>query len=130
MANITKRINKDGTTSYLIRAYIDENSSGNQITKSMTWRPPLTESGKQMTESAAYKQAEKEAVLFEEHVRNGIMSFDGKTKFADYAAQWMNAAQIAPKTYLRYTELLKRINKEIGHIRLDKLQAHHLEAFY
>lgn len=36
MANITPRKNKDGSTSYLIRVYVDENSSGKQKFKSMT----------------------------------------------------------------------------------------------
>ena len=37
---------------------------------------------------------------------------------------------LAPKTLVRYEELLKRILPAIGHIRLDKLQPHHLMAFY
>jgi hypothetical protein len=125
VANITKRTNKAGGTSYLIRAYAGEKSDGKQITKSMTWKPPTG-----MRPSAADKQAEKEAVLFEERVRSGIVSIDGKTKFEEYAARWMDTAEIAPKTREQYVYLLCRINKAIGHIPLEKLSADHVEAFY
>jgi len=125
MANLTKRTNKDGSTSYLIRAYVGENANGKQIFKSMTWRPPAG-----MRPTAADKQAEKEAVLFEERVRSGIVSADGKTKFRDYADRWMGTADLAPTTRARYVDLLKRINAAIGHIKLDRLQSDHLEAFY
>jgi len=125
MANITKRKNKDGSVSYLIRVFAGEDSDGKQIVKPMTWRPPIG-----MRPSAADKQADKEAVLFEDRVLSGIVSIDGKTKFEDYAARWMETAELAPKTRIRYLELLQRINVAIGHIRLDKLSSSHLEAFY
>ena len=125
MANITKRNNKDGSISYLIRAFIEEGANGKQITKSMTWRPPAG-----MRPTAADKQADKEAVLFEERVRSGVVSFDGKTKFSEYAARWMENAEIAPKTREQYVYLLIRINRTIGHIALEKLRADHLQAFY
>ena len=48
-----------------------------------------------MRPSTADKQAEKEAVLFEERVRSGIVSIDGKTQFADYADRWMHTADIS-----------------------------------
>ena len=84
MASITKRTNKAGEVSYLIRAFVEQGPSGKQTTKSMTWKPPAG-----MRLSAADKQAEKEAVLFEEWVRSGVVSIDRKIRFEDYAAQWM-----------------------------------------
>ena len=38
MANITKRTTKTGS-SYLIRVFVDQNSTGKQKMKSMTWKP-------------------------------------------------------------------------------------------
>ncbi len=125
MANITKRQNKSGQTSYLIRAYIDEGAGGKQITKSMTWHPPAG-----MRPSTADKQAEKEAVLFEKRVKSGVISQDGKTRFADYAARWMDTSDLAPKTREQYTHLLRRINQAIGHIPLEKLKVDHLHMFF
>ena len=125
MPNITKRTNKSGSPSYLIRVFVEEAVGGKQRVKSITWRPPTG-----MRQSAADKQAEKEAILFEEKVRTGIASLDSKTKFADYATRWMDAAEIAPKTREHYGYLLKRINQAVGHIQLEKLQADHLQTFY
>jgi integrase len=130
MANITKRTNKNGSTSYLIRAYLEEGPGGKQITKSTTWKPPLNKSGKPMSESAADKQAEKEAALFEDRIRSGVVSLTGRTKFEDYAARWMETADITAKTREQYVYLLKRINQAFGHITLEKFRTDHLKLFY
>ncbi|MFV0518494.1 MAG: tyrosine-type recombinase/integrase [Aminipila sp.] len=58
------------------------------------------------------------------------MSLDGTTRFEDYAAKWLETAELAPATRTRYEALLVRINAAIGHIKLEKLQGHHLEEFY
>lgn len=125
MANITRRENKDGTHSYLIRVYSDTALDGKQLVKVKTWHVP-----ENVTERSEQKELNRQATLFEEQVKKGLVAMDGKTKFADYAASWMESAQLAPKTRTRYEELLVRINQAIGHIRLEKLQAHHLEEFY
>lgn len=125
MANITLRQNKDGSTSYLIRVYVDETGTGHQLTKSMTWRPDPS-----MRTSSVEKELNRQATLFEEKVKKGLTAFGGSTKFEDYANTWVENEPLAFKTRERYKELLVRINAAIGHIRLDKLQAQHLEAFY
>lgn len=125
MPNITPRTNKDGSTSYLIRVYMDETGTGHQITKSMTWKPP-----EHMRPSAVEKEVNRQALLFEDRVKKGLASFGGSTKFEDYATAWVENEPMAFKTRERYRELLQRINTAIGHIKLEKLQAHHLEAFY
>ncbi|MGN1202628.1 MAG: tyrosine-type recombinase/integrase [Eubacterium sp.] len=124
MANITPRKNKDGSTSYLIRVYVDENSEGKQKVRSMTWKPPAT-----MSEKKAQKELQKTAALFEEQVKKGLIAFDGNTTFAEYSTEWIMHADIAVKTKERYIELLKRINQGIGHIRLSKLEARHIREF-
>jgi len=125
VANTTRRENKDGSHSYLIRVYSDTALDGKQLFKVKTWRVP-----EGMSEKAEQKELNRQATLFEEQVKKGLVAMDGKTKFAEYAAKWMASAQLAPKTRTRYDELLVRINQAIGHIRLEKLQAHHLEEFY
>ena len=125
MPNITKRQNKSGTISYLIRVYVDETGTGKQIVKSKTWKPPAS-----MRATAAEKEAFKQAAIFEEQVKSGLIAFDNATKFGEYAKNWIENAPIAPKTRHRYWELYERINAALGHIRLEKLQAHHLEKFY
>jgi len=125
MANITPRTNKKGDTSYLIRVFVDEKGNGKQTVKSMTFRP---EPG--LTPRQVEKKLNETAVMFEKKVKSGLSAYDGTTKFEDYAARWLESAQLAPKTRSRYESLLVRINAAIGHIKLQKLQAHHLEAFY
>lgn len=125
MANITKRHGKDGSLSYLIRVFLDENGEGRQHTKSKTWRPAPG-----MKEATADKQAEKQAVLFENQVKRGLLAYDSRTTLGEYAKHWIENEPLAPKTRARYWELYKRINAALGHIKLEKLQARHLEAFY
>lgn len=125
MANITKRTSKTGKVSYLIRAFLDQGPDGKQNVKSITWKVP-----EGMRPTAAEKQAQKEAALFEKAVRSGVISVDGKTRFGEYAARWMETAELAPKTREQYTYLLRRINKAIGHIPLEKLHAEQLKKFY
>lgn len=125
MANITKRHGKDGSLSYLIRVFLDENGEGRQHTKSKTWRPAPG-----MKEATADKQAEKQAVLFENQVKHGLLAYDSRTTLGEYAKHWIENEPLAPKTRARYWELYKRINAALGHIKLEKLQARHLEAFY
>jgi integrase len=125
MANITRRTNKDGSLSYLIRIYVDDRGDGRQITKSTTWKPPFN-----MRPLAAEKEAQRQAILFEEKIRKGLIPYAGSTTFEDYANTWVKNEPLAPKTRDRYVELLQRVNPAIGHIKLEKLQAHHLEEFY
>lgn len=125
MASITKRHGKDGSLSYLIRVFLDENGEGRQHTKSKTWRPAPG-----MKEATADKQAEKQAVLFENQVKRGLLAYDSRTTLGEYAKHWIENEPLAPKTRERYWELYKRINAALGHIKLEKLQARHLEAFY
>lgn len=109
---------------YRIRVSAGYDSKGKQIMKSMTWTPAPG-----MTEKQLQKELDRQAVLFEEKVKSG-QCVDGNVKFAEYARTWLENAQLAPATRSQYEDLLRRINLAIGHIRLKKLQAHHLETFY
>lgn len=72
------------------------------------------------------KQAEREAILFEEEVKRGKYCDAGKDyNFSAYIKKvWSPVAEknLAPKTYSRYLALLKRIEDEIGHMKLDKIR--------
>lgn len=116
-------IQKRGDT-YRITVSNGYDAKGKQIRKSMTWEPAPG-----MTTRQIEKELDRQAVLFEERVKSGLYT-DGNVKFSEYAQMWLENAQLAPKTRSQYEDLLRRINTAIGHIRLDKLQAHHLETFY
>ena len=122
MASITKH--KD---SYLIMVSSGYDTSGKQLRKLMTWKP---EEG--MTEKQIEKAVNEQAVLFERQVLSGQV-LDGSVTFAAFTERWCKdyaESQLAPKTYDRYLAMLQRILPAIGHIRLDKLQPHHLLELY
>ena len=124
MASVQKIVGVKGV-SYKLTAYCGYDSEKRQIRKTKTWKPV-----KGMTTRQAEKNAALEAAKFEEAVNRGITAYDGKIRFSEYATVWLANSRLAYKTYERYSELLVRINDEIGHLRLESIQAHHLEAFY
>jgi len=124
MANVQTVKGKKGV-SYKFTAYCGYDAKGVQIRKTKTWRPE-----KKMTEEKALEQAKFEAKKWEEDINQGQAAFDGRVKFEVYATTWLGNAAIAPKTRERYVVLLRRINQSIGHMKLEAIQAHHLESFY
>lgn len=124
MPTVRKRQKKNGSTVYDLRAFVEEGPNGVQITKTKTWTPP-----EGMRPTAADKKAEKEAVIFEEHVRIGVVSIEAKMKFGDYAGRVLESADVALKTRGHYEYLLPRINQAIGHIPLEKLRKEHIQKF-
>ena len=122
MATIQKR-----GKSYRIRTYAGYDIAGKQIERTTTWTPPAG-----MTDRQAEKEAARQAVLFEERIRNGE-ACNGKIKFADFAEQWLSTyakPQLRPRTVARYQELLVRINSTFGHLPLEKIRPTHLLDFY
>lgn len=127
MANIKKHIAKNGKITYYIRAFDGYDSKGEQIVRSMTWKPP-----ENLTQKQIEKELQRQVVMFEESVKKGTC-FDSNTRFEEYAKEWLENNKppvLAPKTYVRYQSLLKNINTAIGNIPLVKLQSHHLQKFY
>lgn len=122
MATIQKRGN-----SYKIVVSCGYDLNYKQIRRSMTWTPALG-----MTERQIKKELDRQAVLFEERCRTGQV-LDGNIKFADFAEKWFTdyaEKQLRPRTVQRYRDMMQRINAAIGHIRVDRLQPHHLMQFY
>lgn len=122
MATIQKR-----GKSYSIRVSCGYDTARRQIVRSMTWRPEDA-----MTEAQAAREVRRQAALFEERCRMGRV-LTGSVRFADFAGLWMRdyaARQVRPTTCARYRSMLPRICGAIGHLRLDRIQPHHLLAFY
>ena len=122
MATMKRRGN-----SYLIRCYDGYDHKGKQVERTMTWKIP-----EGMSDAKAEKEALRQAILFEEDIRNGNVP-EAKIKFADFAEKWMSdyaQVHLRPGTVIDYQALLVRINKAIGHIYLDRLRPTHLTAFY
>ncbi len=122
MASILER-----NGAYLIMVSEGYGVNGRQKRKLMTWRP---DSG--MTKRQVKEELLIQAALFERQVRSGQV-LDGHVTFVEFVDRWRRdyaEPNLAPKTLARYEELLKRILPAIGHIRLNKLQPHHLMALY
>lgn len=126
MATIDKRVGKRGF-SYKFTWSGGYALDGTQMRQYMSWKPDPG-----MSEKRADKEAERLAVLFDEKCSKGLY-IDSNVKFADFAERWFKDyadKQLRPKTVSRYHDLMKRINPAIGHIKVGRVQPHHLLAFY
>ena len=113
--------------SYRIRVSVGYDLENRQIIKSMTWKPPVNMTSKQIE-----KEVNRQATLFEEQVKSG-QCLNGKIKFKDFCEQWFKdyaEVQLRDKTIHRYKGLKLRTYQAIGNIRLDRLQPQHLLEFY
>jgi len=113
--------------SYSIRVSTGYSTAGKQVRKNFTWTP---EPG--MTEKQIEKELNKQVVLLEDRATSGRL-VDSKIKFSAFADIWMKdyaEKQLSVKTVDRYNDLLLRVNDAIGHMRLDRIQPHHLLEFY
>lgn len=122
MATIRKRNN-----SYQIRVSCGYNSNYEQIVKTKTWKP---ERG--MTQKQIDKELQRQAVLFEEQCMTGQF-LDGNITLAEFADKWITdyaEQQYKTRTLYDCKDKLKRILPELGHIKLARLQPHHLLEFY
>lgn len=123
MATIRKRNN-----SYQIGVSCGYDVRGRQIKRYMTYTP---EPG--MTKRQIEKELDRQAVLFEERCKNGLAPATGKVKLAEFIDLFFRdyaAAALKPKTIVGYAALVPVVNAALGHMRLDRIQPHHLNAFY
>ena len=130
MATIEKLYSKDKSriTSYRITVSCGLDGMGSQIRQRMTWKPPR----EGMTQRRIDKALNKAAVEFEQSIEQGFQ-LNNRQTFSEYAAYVLDLKErtgIRPRTIDRYRDLLRRIDKAIGHIKLTDLRPQHLNAFY
>lgn len=126
MAQIERREGKKGV-SYLITVSAGKDTSGKQIRHRKTFVPPQT-----WSKAKQEKEAWKAANTFEEQIRQGF-SLDNRQTFAQYAAYTLSLKRrdgVRESTLERYDDLLKRINPEIGHLKLSDIRPGHLNKLY
>lgn len=122
MASVQKRGN-----SYTIRVSSGYDINGKQIVRSKTWTPDAS-----LSERQVKKELERQKVLFEEQVRAGQV-VDGSTRLSDYAERWFREyvnVHLKPTTQANYKILWQRVKPALGHLRMDKIRASHLNQFY
>lgn len=119
-------IEKSGS-SYRITACCGYDINGKQIRRTMTYKPDPNMTAKQIE-----KEVQRQAVLFEEKCQKG-QTLDGNIKLADFIEMYFeNYAEknLKKKTLVGYRGLVPIVNQALGHFRIDKIQPHHLNAFY
>ncbi|WP_028510315.1 site-specific integrase [Ruminococcus sp. NK3A76] len=122
MANITKRGN-----TYRIRVSCGLDINDKQIVKSTTYKPLPG-----MTEKQIQKELQKQALLFEEACKNGLVSNDPRLTFADFSEQYLAIKKnvLSPTVYEDYSqELNKLIYPQIGHLKLSAIRPVHIQNF-
>ena len=120
MANIRKRGN-----TYQIRVSCGYDTKGEQIMQTMTWKPP-----EGMTPKQAEKEVQKQAVFFDEKCMKGQVT--ANVKFEDLAEEWLETyakLNLKKTSYERQKQMRLRVYPAIGHMRMDKIKAWHIQQF-
>ena len=120
MATIRKR-----GDSYQIRVSCGYDTNGKQVIRTKTWKP-----AENMTKKQIEKELNKQAVVFEDACMNGLVT--STVKFSDFIEQWKEG--YAKKNYKLMTldtmkHIMKRVNEELGHMRLSKINRRHIQSF-
>ncbi len=121
MATIRKR--KSGT--YEIKVSCGYDINGKQVLQFRHWKPPDG-----MTKRQIEKELQRQAVLFEEECRKGRIT--ASIKFQTFAEQWFKEYAIInlrPTSYERMRQTTQRVYPALGHMKLDKISARHIQAF-
>ena len=125
MASIEKR---SGNT-YRLTVSCGYDLAGRKVRRSKTITLP-----DDMTPRQTERELSRLAVLFEEEIENGTYLNGSAVTFAEFTQKWLGLyaeKRLAPGTLNPYkSRLEKRIIPELGHIKLSKLQPHHLMEFY
>lgn len=127
--NIQERRNKDGKiTSYRIRVFDHRDTeTGKQVFKNFSVKYDNSKS-----KNWNRKNAEKQAAIFEKGVEEQTLT-DSRITFAEYAEYVISIKEksdITEGTAIAYRQVLKSIEKHIGHIQLKNLVPNVLNKLY
>jgi len=85
-----------------------------------------------LTPAKLEKELNRRATLFEQKVKHG-QAADCTMKLSDFYKFWHDkyaVPNLAPKTLYTYDILWKRVDAQLGHIRVDKITPSRLQSFY
>lgn len=127
MATIQKRATKSGKASYLIKVSLGYDEFGKQRIKSMTYKP-----SDDLTERQADKEAQKQAILFEEQCKSLELN-NKRIKFRYLADEWFDlmerTQEMKQTTISRMKKLKDRTYEAIGDIYVDKITYRQIQSF-
>lgn len=129
MPNITKRTNKAGeVVSYRIRVSRGYDAQGKKLKPyEMTWKPAPN-----MSEKTAEKEAQRQALLFEEQCKTRLISTQKNITMEMFIPQYLEIAKesLSPTTYEFYTSIINRfILPMLGHHKISEIKPVHVQAF-
>lgn len=129
MPNITKRMNKAGeVVSYRIRVSRGYDAQGKKLKPyEMTWKPAPN-----MSEKAAEKEVQRQALLFEEQCKTRLISTQKNITMEMFIPQYLEIAKesLSPTTYEFYTSIINRfILPMLGHHKISEIKPVHVQAF-
>lgn len=120
MANVRKRGN-----SYQIRVSAGYDSEYRQVIHTKTWKPTLG-----MTERQIEKEVARQAIMFEEYCKKGIVTVN--VKFKEFAEKWLNdfaRVNLKKTTFQRMKNTTIRVYAAFGHLRVDSITRGQIQAF-
>ena len=118
MANIRKRGN-----TYQIRVSCGYKLNGEQVVQTMSWKPP-----EGMTPKQAEREAQKQAILFEEKCLRGQVT--ANVKFEEFAEQWFEEyarLNLRKSSFERMRQVTQRVYPAFGHLRLDRITGRQIQ---
>lgn len=129
MPNITPRKNKNGKiTSYTIRVYHGYDSEGKRLKPyTMSYKPAPNMTAKQIE-----KEVQRQALLFEEQCKNGMISTNRNIKLSDFCPMYLEIKKdvLSPRVWHDYSRTIdKLIIPLLGHIKLSELKPAHVQQF-
>ena len=129
MPNITKRTNKAGeVVSYRIRVSRGYDAQGKKLKPyEMTWKPAPN-----MSEKTAEKEAQRQALLFEEQCKTGLAGEANKITLAEFIPVYLEQKKpsLSPVTYAYYERAIEsKILPALGHHKLKDIKPVHVQAF-
>lgn len=129
MPNITPRKNKAGEViSYRIRVARGYDSEGNKLKPyEMTWKP-----AQNMTQKQIEKEVQRQALLFEEQCKNGMICTQQNLTLAKFIPQYLEMTKetLSPTTYEFYTSVINRcILPALGNHKIADIKPVHVQAF-
>ncbi|WP_298481680.1 tyrosine-type recombinase/integrase [uncultured Ruminococcus sp.] len=123
-----KRQNKDGTFSYTFRVYRGYTTEGERLKPYVhTWKSPVN-----LTERQADKEAERQALRFEEQCKTGLAGNATRITLAEFVPVYLEQKKpaLSPTTYDYYCRAIElKILPALGHFKLQDIKPVHVQAF-